>query len=44
MLLQVNRTVPIVFTLTPDPVGAGFVQSLAHPVATPPVSRRSNTA
>jgi putative ABC transport system substrate-binding protein len=31
MLLQVNRTVPIVFTLTPDPVGAGFVQSLAHP-------------
>jgi len=23
--------VPIVFTLTPDPVGAGFVQSLAHP-------------
>src|SRR5215467_1032147 len=31
MLLQVNRTVPIVFTLTPDPVGAGFVKSLAHP-------------
>jgi putative ABC transport system substrate-binding protein len=25
------RAVPIVFTLTPDPVGAGFVQSLARP-------------
>jgi putative ABC transport system substrate-binding protein len=23
--------VPIVFTITPDPVGAGFVESLAHP-------------
>src|SRR5262245_43405842 len=30
-LLKLTRTVPIVFTLTPDPVGAGFVQSLAHP-------------
>jgi putative tryptophan/tyrosine transport system substrate-binding protein len=30
-LLQVTHTVPIVFTLTPDPVGAGFVVSLAHP-------------
>jgi putative ABC transport system substrate-binding protein len=31
LLLQATRTVPIVFTLTPDPVGAGFVESLAHP-------------
>ena len=30
-LLQATRKVPIVFTLTPDPVGAGFVESLAHP-------------
>jgi putative ABC transport system substrate-binding protein len=30
-LLQVTRTVPIVFTIVPDPVGAGFVDSLARP-------------
>ena len=30
-LQQVTRTVPIVFVLVPDPVGAGFVDSLAHP-------------
>jgi putative ABC transport system substrate-binding protein len=30
-LLQVSRTVPIVFTLVADPVGAGFVNSLARP-------------
>jgi putative ABC transport system substrate-binding protein len=30
-LLQASRTVPIVFVLVPDPVGAGFVASLAHP-------------
>ena len=30
-LLQATRSVPIVFTQTPDPVGAGFVQSLARP-------------
>jgi putative ABC transport system substrate-binding protein len=30
-LLQVTRSIPIVFTQTPDPVGAGFVDSLARP-------------
>jgi putative tryptophan/tyrosine transport system substrate-binding protein len=30
-LLQVTRAVPIVFTIVPDPVGAGFVDSLARP-------------
>ena len=30
-LLQLTRTVPIVFTQTTDPVGAGFVDSLARP-------------
>ena len=30
-LLQVTRTVPIVFTQVTDPVGAGFVESLARP-------------
>ena len=29
--LQTRRDVPIVFTLAPDPVGAGFVESLAKP-------------
>ena len=30
-LLQATRTVPIVFTRTADPVGAGFVNSLSRP-------------
>ncbi len=30
-LLQASRTVPIVFTHTTDPVGGGFVDSLARP-------------
>src|SRR5262249_26314360 len=33
-LLQATRTVPIVFTQTPDPVGAGFVENLARPGVT----------
>ena len=30
-LLQATRTVPIVFPVIVDPVGAGFVDSLARP-------------
>ena len=30
-LLQATRTVPIVFATVPDPVGAGFVESLSRP-------------
>ena len=30
-LLEATRAVPIVFVLAPDPVGAGFVESLARP-------------
>ena len=30
-LLQATRSLPIVFTQVPDPVGAGIVKSLSHP-------------
>jgi putative tryptophan/tyrosine transport system substrate-binding protein len=30
-LLQATRTVPVVFIFTPDPVGAGYVETLARP-------------
>jgi putative ABC transport system substrate-binding protein len=30
-LLQATRTVPIVFVIVPDPVGSGYVESLAQP-------------
>jgi putative ABC transport system substrate-binding protein len=30
-LQQATRTVPVVFVLLPDPVGAGVVESLSHP-------------
>ena len=30
-MLQATRTVPIVFVIVPDPVGAGFVDSLSRP-------------
>jgi putative ABC transport system substrate-binding protein len=30
-LLEASHTVPIVFTIVADPVGAGYVNSLAHP-------------
>jgi putative tryptophan/tyrosine transport system substrate-binding protein len=29
--LQATRTIPIVFAIVPDPVGAGFVESLSRP-------------
>jgi putative ABC transport system substrate-binding protein len=29
--VQTNRDIPIVFAIAPDPVGAGFVESLAQP-------------
>jgi putative tryptophan/tyrosine transport system substrate-binding protein len=31
LLLESTRSVPIVFTLVPDPVGSGFVDSLSRP-------------
>jgi putative tryptophan/tyrosine transport system substrate-binding protein len=30
-LTEATRTIPIVFLITPDPVGSGFVESLARP-------------
>jgi ABC-type uncharacterized transport system substrate-binding protein len=30
-LLQASRTAPIIFVIVPDPVGSGFVRSLARP-------------
>jgi putative ABC transport system substrate-binding protein len=30
-LLQITRSIPVVFTIVPDPVGAGLVESFAHP-------------
>jgi putative ABC transport system substrate-binding protein len=30
-LLQVTRNIPVVFAIVPDPVGAGYVESLARP-------------
>jgi putative tryptophan/tyrosine transport system substrate-binding protein len=31
LMLKVTRTIPIVFVITPDPVGSGFVESLSQP-------------
>jgi putative ABC transport system substrate-binding protein len=39
---RTTRTVPIVFTVVADPVGGGFVQSLAHPSGNATVSPISN--
>jgi putative ABC transport system substrate-binding protein len=30
-LLQVTRTIPVVFVIVPDPVGAGYAETLARP-------------
>jgi putative tryptophan/tyrosine transport system substrate-binding protein len=30
-LLQITRAIPVVFTIVPDPVGAGIVETLARP-------------
>jgi putative ABC transport system substrate-binding protein len=43
-LLQATRTVPIVFVAVIDPVGAGFVTSLARPGGARRGLRFSNTA
>ena len=43
-VLQATRTVPIVFVIAADPVGAGFVDSLARPGGNATGFMRSNTA
>jgi ABC-type uncharacterized transport system substrate-binding protein len=43
-LLDATSTLPIVFANVVDPVGAGFVASLARPAATPPGSPAMNSA
>jgi len=43
-LQQATRTIPIVFVNVPDPVGAGFVQSMSHPGGNITGFRISSTA
>ena len=43
-LHQATRTMPIVFVIVPDPVGAGFVDSLARPGGNATGFLRSSTA
>ena len=44
LLQQATRTVPIVFVMVADPVGAGFVESLARPGGNVTGFSFSNTA
>jgi putative ABC transport system substrate-binding protein len=30
-MLKATKTIPIVFVLTPDPVGSGYVESVSRP-------------
>ena len=43
-LLQTTRTVPIVFVAVADPVGAGFVESMARPAGDQPEDRQGARA
>ena len=43
ILQQANRTIPVVFVTISDPVGGGYVDSLAGRASTPPASACSNT-
>ena len=42
-LIQTTRNIPIVFVQVIDPVGGGFVESLARPAAIPLALLSSNT-
>ena len=39
-LARLTSTLPVVFTRVADPVGSGFVASIARPAATSPASKR----
>ena len=41
-ILQATRSIPVVFVIVPDPVGAGYVESLAQPGGNATGFMRSN--
>src|SRR6266403_844693 len=43
-LMRATRIIPIVFVAVSDPIGSGFVASMARPVATSPASRSCTPA